>query len=172
MQLSQALSLIQHEIPQQKTVWADLGCGNGLFTAALSQLLFAGSIIYAVDKDTSALNHVTVKQGIQLEKLTLDFMEDMIPFNDLSGILMANAFHFVKDKHAFIKKIFYCLNRTGYFIIVEYDRTIANPWVPYPVSFKNLQKFFDEYNYTTKKLHEIPSRYNGTIYSAQISKKN
>src|SRR5690242_6406270 len=130
MQLSQASSLIHHDAPRHKTIWADLGCGDGLFTAALSQLLFPESVINAVDKDASALNRVSVKQGIHLEKLKLDFINDALPFNKLSGILMTNAFHFVKDKHAFIKKTFDCLNPNGYFIIVEYDRTIANPWVP------------------------------------------
>jgi trans-aconitate methyltransferase len=172
MQLSQALSLIQHSVLQQKSTWADLGCGDGLFTSALSQLLLPQSIIYAVDKNAAALNRVSVKRGIQLEKLVLDFVNDILPFKELSGILMANAFHFVKDKHALIKKTFNCLGSNGYFIFVEYDRNTANPWVPYPVSFKNLQKFFDEYNYNTEKLNEMPSRYNETIYSTLISKKN
>ena len=170
MQLSQAVSLIQHSIPGEKTIWADLGCGDGLFTNALSQLLVEESLIYAVDKNKHSLNNVSVRQGIRLEKIALDFVYDVLPFKGLSGILMANSFHFVKDKNAFINRIFSCLDANGYFIVVEYDTDVVNPWIPYPVSYEKLAKFFATYNYITKKLHEITSRYNGIIYSVLIRK--
>ena len=170
MQLSQAISLIQHPISKQKSSWADLGCGKGLFTNALSQLLKEGSLIYAVDKNKTALDHLTVKEEINLQKLTLDFVKDDLPFTDLSGVLMANAFHFVKDKNSFITKVFKCLDANRYLIIVEYDTNVANPWVPYPISFNELKSFFEPYNYSTEKLHQIPSRFRGSIYSAMIFK--
>ncbi|MEO8711276.1 MAG: methyltransferase domain-containing protein [Parafilimonas sp.] len=172
MQLSKAVSLIKHPMPEYKTVWADLGCGDGLFTNALSQLLAEESIMYAVDKNKPALNNVFVKDGIKLEKFVLNFAKDDLPFKDLSGILMTNSFHFVKDKNTFIDKAFTCLNEAGYLLIVEYDRDTANPWVPYPISFKNLEKFFKPYGYTTQKLNEMPSRFNGIIYSAMVYNKS
>jgi len=172
VQLSQAVSLIQHSIPEQKAVWADLGCGDGLFTNALSQLLSEGSLIYAVDKNKDVLNHVSIKREIKLEKFVLNFIDDVLPFENLSGILMANSFHFVKDKNVFINKVFNCLSADSYLIIVEYNRDIANPWVPYPISYDRLTKFFATYNYTTEKLREITSRYSGIIYSALIRKAN
>lgn len=172
MQLQEALSLIQHTVPQHVTAWTDLGCGDGLFTNALSRLLHEGSLIYAVDKNNRTLNNVIVKQGILLKTLALNFVSDALPFKNLSGSLMANAFHFVKEKHAFIAKLFNCLGEDGYLIIVEYDTDIANAWVPYPISFNNLKKFFETYNYTTEKLNTIVSRYSGNIYSALVRKRN
>jgi SAM-dependent methyltransferase len=172
VQLSTAGWLIQHPVPDYKTIWADLGCGDGLFTNALSQLLAEQSLIYAVDKNNRVLNNVVVKQGIQLEKFVLDFTKDDLPFKNLSGILMANSFHFVRDKSAFINKAFKCLNEDGYLLIVEYDRDAANPWVPYPIGFKNLEKFFKQYDYSAQKLNETPSRFNGVIYSAMVCKKS
>lgn len=80
MQLSEAVELIQHSIPQQKNVWADLGCGDGLFTNALSQLLADDSLIYAADKNKRALKNVEVRHNIILEKLVLDFVQDALPF--------------------------------------------------------------------------------------------
>jgi len=170
VQLQQALSLIQHNITQHTNVWADLGCGEGLFTNALSQLLHEGSLIYAVDKNKQALNKVIVKQGIELKKLPLDFVDDSLPFKNLSGILLANAFHFVKDKDVFANKLFNCLDKHGYLLVVEYNTDTANRWVPYPVSFYNLKKFFETYSYVTEKLGLFPSRYQGNMYSAIIHK--
>lgn len=170
MQLSEAIQLIQHPIIKEKSSWADLGCSDGLFTNALSQLLPDDSIIYAVDKNKRSLKRVEVRANIKLEKVALNFVVDELPFNNISGILMANAFHFVKDKDRFIQKVFACLNNKGYVIIIEYDTDKHNFWVPYPTSFNNLKKFFEAYHYTTEKLHQTPSRYNGTIYSAIIKK--
>ena len=172
MQLQEALSLIQHSVPQHATTWADLGCGDGIFTNALSQLLYEGSLIYAVDKNKRALNNVIVKHGMHLAKLALDFVNDDLPFRNLSGILMANAFHFVKDKDSFIRKIFSCLNKNGCLVIIEYDTDVANTWVPYPIGFSNLKKFFEAFDYETEKLNTAPSRYNGNIYSALVRRKS
>lgn len=171
MQLSEASSLIQHPIKKGEGAWADLGCGRGLFTLALSQLLEKGSIIYAVDKNKTDLDVVQVNDGIKLNKIELDFVQDFLPFTHLSGILMANAFHFVQDKQSFIHKVLNCLGKNGYLIMVEYDRDTANPWVPFPVSFKSLELFFDPFGYTANKLKEIPSKFQGNIYSVIISKK-
>ena len=172
MLLSEAISLINHNISKEKSTWADLGCGDGLFTNALSNLLSQQSKIYAVDKSKLSLKQVAVKQEIQLEKINLNFVDDALPFQNLDGILMANSFHFVKDKNKFINKVFNCLNKEGYIIMVEYNRDKSSLWVPYPLSFNKLKDFFNQYNYTTEKLNEIPSRYSGTIYSASINKQN
>lgn len=170
MQLEAAVILIQHPIPSGRNIWADLGCGDGLFTNALSQLLPEKSLIYAVDKNKSALRNVSVKAGIQLEKIVADFVHHDFPFKTVSGILMANSFHYVKNKNAFIEKCFAFFNDDAYFIIVEYDNNNANPWVPYPVSFNDLRKFFAAYNYSVEKLHEMPSRYRDKMYAALIHK--
>ena len=50
MQLKEAISLIQHELPEYATVWADLGCGDGLFTNALSQLLADDSLMINIER--------------------------------------------------------------------------------------------------------------------------
>jgi ubiquinone/menaquinone biosynthesis C-methylase UbiE len=170
MELSKAIKLIQHAAAKDKSVWADLGCGDGLFTKALSHLLMEGSLIYAVDKNKNALNKVEVKNGIALNKLVLNFSNDDLPFSNLSGILMANSFHFIKNKNAFIKKAFKCLNDEGYLLMVEYDTDVSNFWVPYPISFNRIEKFFNYYNCSTNKLNEMPSRFNGMIYSAIITR--
>ena len=169
MQLNEAFKLIQHTITKEKTAFADLGCGNGLFTKALAQLLSAQSIIYAVDKNQTALNSFSVDANIQLQKLNIDFIKDEFPFKNLSGILMANSLHYVEDKNAFLLKAKASLAPGGYFIIVEYDTDKANHWVPYPVSFSALHILFEKINFcSVQKLQTHPSRYWRTIYSALI----
>jgi hypothetical protein len=83
---------------------------------------------------------------------------------------MANSFHYVRHKNAFIEKCFSLFESDSYFVIVEYDNNKANPWVPYPIDFNSLEDFFFSYGYNVKKLHERPSRYRGKMYAALICK--
>ena len=108
---------------------------------------------------------------MRIEKVHGNFIQTVLPQN-LNGILMANSFHYVKDKNTFIKKIEKNLKLEGSFIIVEYDMDNSNPWVPYPLSFNSLKKFFEKFRYTSiTKLNEHPSMYRrANIYSALIIK--
>ena len=93
MQLQEAVKLIYHLVKKKQTIYADLGCGDGLFTQALGQMLAPKSTLYAVDKDERALKHVSVTTGIELKKIALDFVNEQLPLKNLSGILMANSLH-------------------------------------------------------------------------------
>jgi ubiquinone/menaquinone biosynthesis C-methylase UbiE len=157
-----------------KKMWADLGCGSGTFTKALAHLLQPKNVIHAMDTNQSAVNKIPgLYYQIVIQKWLGDFENNQLPFNNLDGILMANAMHYVKDKAAFIKKLQPYLNENHCFIMVEYDiDTPVKTWVPYPLSFKALQKLFTNLGYTSiYKLHERPSIFGrGNIYSAFISK--
>ena len=175
MDLKTAITLIQSaEIKlNTPTNWADLGCGSGLFTKALSTLLQAGSKIIGVDKDASALKKVTVANGIILEKLHADFINDELSLQNLDGILLANALHFVKNKNVFIQRLQSYVNETASFLIVEYDTDQSNLWVPYPLKVEGWQKLFKETGYSRYiEINRHPSVYRrvdiiGMLFSRQ-----
>ncbi|WP_276502342.1 methyltransferase domain-containing protein [Terrimonas pollutisoli] len=173
MQLKDAIQLLQPAQPQLKNRnrWADLGCGNGLFTKALAHLIDPGGIIYCVDTNQSSFNEIPDQYNEQvIEKVQADFVKDDLPVENLTGILMANSLHYVKDKATFFKKLNKYLQKDHYFIIVEYDTSVANRWVPYPLNFQSLLNLFmatDKYSVT--KLNEHLSIYNnGKMYAALI----
>ena len=171
MTLAEATALIQNNHvgklnqPQQ---WADLGCGSGLFSKALLQLLPASSVVYAVDKQAQSFSEK------QIHFYQLDVENDILPFNSVNGILIANALHYVKNKSALIKKIKKILQPGGSFIIVEYDYMQANRWVPFPVDFISLKALFTSEGFDkVEKINERPSLYNrGNMYSAYIYNSN
>lgn len=171
MQLSDAITLIQSAAIQEKPAgWADLGCGSGTFTRALASLLPVDSHIYAVDKTRQQIQPVPQK-NVSIHFYKADFSKDLLPFSSLNGILMANALHYVRDKMPLLKKLKKNLLPDGLFLIVEYDITQANPWVPYPINFTQLQQLFLDAGFTNcKKLGERPSVYqNGNLYACQAS---
>lgn len=154
-----------------KQVWADLGAGNGLFTNALSMLLSNDSIIYAIDSNATDLSMINIMPHITLKKIQGDFVHDDWTTEPLTGVLLANALHFVKEKESFLKRIKEKLTLGGRLVIVEYEMEHANNWVPYPIEFNRLRDVVNRAGFSTiiKKLKEVPSVYeNRMIYSAVI----
>ena len=151
--------------------WADLGCGEGLFTQALTHLLNPGSHIYAVD--ITKPGPIPSYNNVLVESRIYDFVKDDLPFLPLDGILMANSLHYVSDKKSFLNKLSFILKPTACLIIVEYDTdTPIKNWVPYPLSFQSLQILFRQAGYETiipiGKRASVYGRAN--IYSAVIKK--
>jgi trans-aconitate methyltransferase len=171
--LTEAITLIQHERADTNAPahWADLGCGDGLFTQAISTFLPAGSTVYGVDK-TSSLKKQTTRNGVELVPVKADFITGDLPFHQLDGVIMANALHYVKDKPAFLKKLQSHLQTGAPVILVEYDTDTAVPvWVPYPLSFASLKKLFAAAGYhTIRRLGEHPSIYGRSpMYAALLA---
>ncbi|TVL97093.1 MAG: methyltransferase type 11 [Candidatus Brocadia sp. WS118] len=174
MQLKESIALIEYDFGSLSShrVWADLGCGTGLFTLALASLLPQGSIIHAMDINKAAIDTIPNRfENVVIKKWHGDFMEDKLP-DQLDGVLMANSLHFVKNKNSFLTKASASLKQEHCYLIVEYNSDKANHWVPFPLSFHSLKQLFQEAGYTSiKKLWERPSIYrDANIYSALIKK--
>lgn len=153
------------------TQWADLGCGAGFFTNVLSSFLAKGSSIQAVDTDAKSLKKVKTAEGIALTTHKIDFVKQPWPFTALDGILMANALHYVRYKDAFIHTLQQHLVNSGLWLLVEYDTDIANPWVPYPISFTKLQKLCSTCRFTVEKINSMPSAFGRSTMYAALAKR-
>jgi len=162
-----AISLIEKAISNHEPqVWADLGCGSGIFTKALNYLLPAGSRITAVDREKQRLDLPNV------DFLRTNFERDDLKLSGLDGILMANAIHYVAAKAALIRKLEAMFTGSPRFIMIEYDTDRSNPWVPFPITFEQLQTLFWTLGYhKIVKVGERPSAYrSGNMYCALIEK--
>jgi hypothetical protein len=115
-----------------------------------------------------------------------------LPIDNLDGILMANSFHFVKDKPALLQQLKTHLRASnpaasaasepaahsnpavpsaaaGSLLIVEYDTDSPVPtWVPWPVSYASLQPLLAAAGWPhIEKLGERPSAYGrSNMYAA------
>lgn len=173
MRLSEAIHLLDHPalraaIPSSPVCWADLGCGDGLFTEALARLLPRRSALYGVDLRPRL--HSDTVNGVSLIPFNADFETMPLP-TEVDGFLMANALHYVQDKPTFLKKLeTYYRNgpQKGPLLIVEYDKdTPVEQWVPWPVSFAKLQPLLQNAGWkTVEKIGEVHSLYGGMMYAA------
>lgn len=167
MQQANAIKLLEQGI-RKPTIqqWADLGCGAGTFTMALAALLAPGSYIHALDKQQQSLPKTANQVNINYRQA--NFITNPLPLTGLDGVLMANSFHYVKDKEKLIHALKKCFTQQPQYLFVEYDTTSSNPWVPYPIPFASLELLFNKHGYQTKKLAEQVSRFGGTMYSALV----
>jgi SAM-dependent methyltransferase len=167
MKISEAIALIRTSRIEWARLqsWCDLGCGSGTFTTALAHLLAPGSTIHAVDLNEKAMEGLPDRyDGVEICKVVADIESSSLRLPSVDGILMANALHFIREQHQFLKRL---LSLTDCFLIVEYERSRPNPWGPYPVGFKILCELFGEAGVErVEKLATRPSLFGGTIYSA------
>lgn len=175
MELNTAIKLIQHEGIKntgEPQLWADLGCGSGLFTQALATLLPEESTVYAIDKTDDfdyGYRNPNAKANI-LFRLQ-DINHDAFDLPLLDGVLMANVLHYIQDKLTFLQKLKGQLKPGASIVVVEYDTDVPVPiWVPYPVSFDALKSLFAEAAiHQAEQTGRVPSRFRrADLYSAFI----
>ena len=153
------------------TIWADLGCGDGTFTRALADVLSPGSLIHAIDVDGSAVRRIpAAHNGVRISTYRGDFMKEPWPFGGLDGILMANSLHYVEHQAAFIRQCESHMRLPRRFLLVEYDLSEANRWVPYPISRTRLTALFEQAGYSSiRVLRARPSLYRrASLYSVAV----
>jgi ubiquinone/menaquinone biosynthesis C-methylase UbiE len=169
--IEKARSLIRSGVPDSIGLWADLGCGDGIFTSALSTLQPASSEIYAIDRDQNALkalarNFAESYPDAILHTQVADFTRP-IDLPPLDGILMANSLHFVHDKVPTLDLIQKMLKLNGRLIVVEYNTDRGNSAVPYPISDKHFLKLAQSIGLRKAQIiNRIPSSFLGEMYAA------
>lgn len=156
-----------------QTTWADLGCGTGTFTLALADVLAAGSVVHAMDRDGSVLRKIpAAHKQVSITTHCGDFLrQESWPFAGLDGILMANSLHYVEDQSTFIRACEPWMRSPRRFLIVEYDTYDATRWVPSPLPQARLIRLFNGAGYgSISILRSRPSLYRrAALYAALVT---
>ncbi len=168
--IQKAITLIRPGLSKPGGVWADLGCGDGIFTLALHSLVGPDGEIYAVDRDRHALDalmrHFAESYpDAVIHPLQDDFMRPpALP--PLDGILMANSLHFTPAKAAVLRQLAPLLKPGGRLIVVEYNTSRGNSAVPYPLDERGFLKLAGEAGLRDARvIARIPSSFLGEMYA-------
>jgi SAM-dependent methyltransferase len=165
------INLIRDGVINKTGYWADLGSGDGLFTAALAEILEPPAKVFSIDKDFAALKKQRDWLKVQYRDIVSYFIaagfENELPLPPLDGVLMANALHYIREKSMFLKRIRKLVKPAATFILVEYNTHISNQWVPFPLTFLEWKILTRNAGYqNTRLLRTQPSIYHKEIYSA------
>jgi len=173
MNITDAEALLATAVPRQAGDWADVGAGRGTFSRALAHRLQAGSRIYAVDRDRAAIASLErlVSDGVEVIPVTGDFTRPLklpgIGVSQLSGMLFANALHFVANPRVVLEQLLTWLRPGGRLVIVEYDGRQPSRWVPYPISTERLPEMVAGLGLSRPAITATrPSAYGGSLYVA------
>ena len=178
MNVEEAVALVRDAVVGVGPRWADLGAGGGMFTRALVELLGEGSGIYAVDRDPRVVGDLTRWAREHASGVTVveaDFTQSLeiskLGGEELDGLLLANALHFVKDPGSTVERLVRLLRPDGRVVIVEYDRRAANRWVPYPINIAALARVAVSAGLSAPVVVATrPSDYGGVIYAARMDR--
>jgi ubiquinone/menaquinone biosynthesis C-methylase UbiE len=171
MQHQDHVKLIRGGIALSGGIWADLGSGHGAFTLALADLLGPGGHIYSIDQDQQSLTEQEAIMharfpSVAVEYQTANFTQKLT-LPPLDGILMANSLHFVRHKIPLLAALRSYLRPQGRLLLVEYNASQGNPWVPYPLTYPTWEKLSQQHGFvSTRLLSTRPSRFLREIYSA------
>ncbi len=162
----EAVNFLEKGIKPEPGVWLDLGAGSGTFSLALAELLPSGSTIYAIDKDKNVLNISNAKSVNEIIPIQADF-NNLPKLPNLDGILMANALHYIKTPGPFLQNLLKSLRPNGSFVLIEYNMSKGNPWVPFPIPFQKWRLISSEVGLSVPEIFkERISRYGqGTMYA-------
>ena len=169
--IADAEALLAAAVPLQAGDWADVGAGGGTFSRALARRLGRGSRIYAVDRDRAAIESIAGvgADGVEVIPVIGDFSRPLqlpgIGVSPLSGMLFANALHFVANPRDVLAHLLTWLRPGGRVVIVEYDGRRPSRWVPYPISAERLPEMVAGLGLSKPAITaRRPSAYGGSLY--------
>jgi SAM-dependent methyltransferase len=178
MNLRDAIDFLSPAVDRDQRIWADLGAGSGTFTAALAHILPAHATIYAVDNDARnvhALRQLRVPRTgpavvpIEGDAQHLHTVAELPP--EIDAAVLANVLHFFQRPSEVLMRITARMRTHGPIVLVEYDRTAANQWVPYPVPVADVPRIAAAAGLDWQgTVSERPSRYQGRMYCGVLTR--
>lgn len=168
--VTKARMLLAPAVRGASGVWADLGCGDGVFSYLLGEALAPGSQLYAVDKAPGVLRQLTRNLAGRCRNITLhptqaDFTQPLA-LPPLDGIVLANALHFVEIKTPVLEQLALLLKPSACLVVIEYNTNQGNYAVPYPLDatvFLSLAATVGLHN--AKIVALAPSSFLGEMYT-------
>ncbi len=178
MNRADAIEFLRPAVDAGLRTWADLGAGSGTFTAALATILDAKSTIYAVDNDPEAVRQL---RQLRLPESAASIVPVHGDLGDLEAIpdfedvrwdaaVLANVLHYFSEPIAVLRGVASRLPLDGRIVLVEYDRSSANRWVPHPIPLSRAPDVVSAAGFRWRGVvAQRQSQYQGRLYCAVLT---
>jgi SAM-dependent methyltransferase len=159
-------------------IWADFGAGSGTFTRALAHLLGEHGQVIAVERDRAALRDLrrlsvvpgTASIHVVEGDITNLQMIGELATSRLSGALLANVLHFIREPQRVLDRLRSFMLPAGQIVVVEYDARAASRWVPYPLPLHRLAAVAEAVGLSEPiGIGRRKSRYQGELYCVRMA---
>jgi len=175
---AEAVAFLETAVRGRDGSWLDLGAGEGTFTGALSSLLGPAARILAVDRDPAALRALErlARQSrpggrVRVVRGDLNALPDVPGITDTphDGALLANVLHCMPHPAPALAAVHALLRPGARIVVIEYERTVANPFVPHPLPPAALGRVAAAAGLGEPAIVERrPSRWQGGLYCATL----
>ena len=159
-------------------IWAELGCGQGIFSAGLAHHLGPDGRVIGLDINRHSLHQI--KSNIkgtawasQILPLQGD-LRDPLPLEGMEGLLLANVLHYFreKEKKAILRRLLHGIRPGGQLILVEYNSHRGNPAVPHPLPAQDWLRLMEEVDWQQGRIQAtVPSSFLGEMAAIQAERK-
>jgi ubiquinone/menaquinone biosynthesis C-methylase UbiE len=165
-------ALLPSCIPEEGGTWADFGCGEGIFTSVLYELVGPECTIHAVDTNRRSLRKLKANfsETHPLANLTIhqaDFTQPLA-LPPLDGFVIANALHFIRDelKEEVLSLLVRYLKPAGRAIVIEYNSRRSNFVVPHAMDEKQFIQLAGRIGLLDVSIaSRVPSSFMGEMYA-------
>jgi ubiquinone/menaquinone biosynthesis C-methylase UbiE len=122
--------------PRPGERWADLGCGSGFFTFALSARVGEEGLVYAIDIAAEALRAVeeeAERRGVRNVRLVLSAdWEIPLPEGAVDGVLLVDVLSEADDPGLLLEEARRITRSGGKLLVVDWRRDAPHPPGPPP----------------------------------------
>ena len=179
MNLRDAIDFLRPAVDRDHRIWAELGAGSGTFTAALAHILPSHATIYAIDNDARAVRALRELRLPRTAPAVVPIEGDVQQLHtvaelpsEIDAAVLANVLHFFQHPSDVLMRVTARLRTHGHIVLVEYDRTAANQWVPYPVPVAHVPRIAAAAGLDWQgTVSERPSRYQGRMYCGVLTRR-
>lgn len=173
MNSAQRLTLLRTGNPRAGESWADLGCGDGAFTVLLADELGPEGSLLALDRDAQAINHLRSTLAATESRVMADVilrvegLTELSELPSLDGALLANVLHYLPGPASVLSTLREAMRPGGRILLVEYDRSDPNTWVPHPIPVAALPGIAQAAGIPPfEVMARVPSDFGRVIYAA------
>jgi ubiquinone/menaquinone biosynthesis C-methylase UbiE len=153
--------------------FADIGCGIGYFTIPAATIIQPSNVIFAIDPSAEMLAEASKRAAeeghVHIKFVLSEPLDFKVPTASVDFALLANVFHEIEEKEAFIGIVKVILKPGGRMALIEWNSQIKEMGPPsnHRISEEETDRWMEENGFEIIKKLNIGEMFYGRVYVKQ-----